>query len=177
MQKLISVRYFCLLILSALLISGCATGWMQQRFDYLNKVAAKAQAETDTIKRHADLLFAAGNEPAVTMQTDSATVCSGNVQTATIKDIVSFSRNETARIMNSHPKLTHKFRQDSSMASLEQGNSIFLFLLLLFGSLILFGALLFWAIGKQMGCLAAAIAVIGLLFEIFLFIFVLDSMV
>lgn len=177
MRKLLPVRYFCLLILSALLVSGCTTGWMQQRFDYLNKVAVKAHAERDTIKYHAEALFANQYVPAVQSQTDSVVDNIGETKTSTVEKAFSFAWNESERVLKSHPSLIRKMQRHSSMASAEQSNSIFLFLLLFFGSILLFGSLLFFAIGEQMGCLAAAIAVIGVLFEIFLFIFVLDSMV
>ena len=177
MRNFSSVRYFGLLILFALLLQGCASGWMQQRFDYLNKVAVKAHAERDTIMHHAKTMFS--NQQVSITESLSDSVFENTVvsKATTLKNAVSFARNESSRILRSHPSLMRKVQSHSSMASAEQENGIFLFLLLFFGSLVLFTALLFWAIGEQKGCLAAAIAVIGLLFEISLFIFALDSMV
>ena len=177
MRDISSVRFFCLLMLSALLLSGCAAGWMQQRFDYLHKVAVKAHAERDTIMHHAETLFA-NQQVSITESLSDSVFENTVVSKATkLKNAVSFARNESSRILRSHPSLMRKVQPHSSMASAELENSIFLFLLLFFGSLLLFAFLLFWAIGEQKGCLAAAIAVIGFLFEISLFIFVLDSMV
>ena len=177
MRNLSSVRNFCLLMMSALLLSGCAAGWMQQRFDYLHKVAVKAHTERDTIMLHAETLFA--NQQVLTKESQPDSTFGKIVESkaTTLKKAVSFARTESSRILRSHPSLMRKVQPHSSMASAEQENSIFLFLLIFFGSLLQFAFLVVWAIGEQKGCLAVAIAVIGFLFEISLFIFVLDSMV
>lgn len=170
MRNFLSVRYFGLLILFALLLQGCASGWMQQRFDYLNKVAVVAQSESIIVERKIDSLKSTQRLSEKCCNTDTAADSSFSakfypdvkVKPHQISELLYFSTKESKDFAK---KLFHTSKSEynrGSLASVNGTSSIILGLLIFFGLLFLFYFLVYWAIEKQYGCLAIGFAVLGI---------------
>jgi len=177
MQKSILRKAFVLLILGAAL-SSCSQLLLRPKFGYLNKVAATALCNADTLRAHIsewkEIRHAQQRVESVQSQTNVPVDSNGSVFVMReTPGPIEFSLNETKRIlMQYHEILPVGYRSDSKASAYEM-NGWVLGLLVFFGSLVLFAVLIAWAIQKQMGCLASGLAVFALLFEIWLVMFVL----
>lgn len=177
MQKSSFKNVLLFLILGAVL-SSCSQLFFLPRFGYLNKVAVTAHAETDTLVAHINEWIAIRNlQKMDTLGTRPLTSADNRANPEQLNTAVpgpiAFSLLETKRIFKHHPTLVSQGLRSDSQASAERLNGWVLGLLVFFGSLVLFAVLISWAIQEQKGCLASALAVFALLFEIWLVMFVL----
>jgi len=172
------LRNIIVFLLLGVAFSSCNQMFLQQKFNYLRKVAVLARTETDSVIVHISKYNEIQNSEQKDSLNDHQIGLSENLTSSEklksdLPGPIQFTLSETKRIIMHDLKPHSLGRQSDSKASAGGINGWVLGVLVFFGSLLLFALVISWAIQEQMGCLASGLAVFALLFEIWLVMFVL----
>ncbi len=161
MRKFSPVRYFPIIMLSALILSGCSASLMKQRFHYLNKVTSNAKAETDTICNHiSDELIKSQRETLFVQKSmsDTALITDAALEKVVHKNsvfttITKVAKEESMRLATKYAHASDYNRSDGKMAARDTNIWWLWGVLIFIAAFMIAVALIRWISESGSGCL------------------------